>query len=226
MKNILIIAPHADDEVLGCGGAINFYKRKGYKIYVAILTNANKGDKIKFSENYITNVRKESIKAHKYLGIKETFFYEFPAPYLDQYPIAKVSDELKKLINKINPHILFIPHLGDAHIDHQIIHKASLIASRPLSPKSIQLILSYETLSETEWGVKKDNLYFIPNYYIELSSNDIKKKISAFNFYKSQIKKNNHPRSINSIKSLAKYRGSNISRNFAEAFLLIRNIEK
>ncbi len=225
MKKILIIAPHADDEVLGCGGTINFYKRKGFKIYVAILTNANKGDKDKFSEKYIVNVRKESLKAHKYLGVKETFFYEFPAPFLDQYPIAKISDELNKLINKIKPEILFIPHLGDSHVDHQIVHKACLVASRPLTNKCIPKILSYETLSETEWGVKKNNLHFIPNYYIELSSIDIKKKISAFNFYKSQTKKNHHPRSLNSIKSLAMYRGSNISRHFAEAFLLIRNIE-
>ncbi len=226
MSNILIIAPHADDEILGCGGSINFFKRKGHKIFVAILTNASKGDSKKFSEKYITNLRKEALKSHKSLGIRETFFYDFPAPYLDQYPIAKISDSLKKLFLKIKPKILFIPHLEDSHIDHQIIHRASLVAARPISNNSIPLILSYETLSETEWSVKKNNSYFIPNYFISLSSLDMKKKLSAFKFYKSQNKKNYHPRSIESIKALASHRGSNISKKFAEGFLLIRNIKQ
>ena len=226
MPNILIIAPHADDEILGCGGVINFYKRKGYKVFIAILTNANKGDNKKFSENYIINLRKESLQAHSYLGIKETFFYDFPAPNLDQYPLAKISDTLRKLLLKIKPLTLFIPHLGDSHVDHQIIHKASLVASRPLPKNKIPLILSYETLSETEWGDKSNNSYFIPNYFFELSSLDINKKINAFNFYKSQKKKNSHPRSTKSIKALAVHRGSNISSKFAEGFLLIRNIIK
>ena len=87
------------------------------------------------------------------------------------------------------------------------------------------LILSYETLSETEWGVKKNNLQFVPNYFISLNKLDIKKKLDSFKIYKSQLKKNYHPRSLRSIKALAKYRGSNISKEFAEAFMLIRYIK-
>ena len=182
MSNVLIIAPHADDEVLGCGGSINYLKRKGYDVFVAILTNANKGDKEKYSEEYIIKIRKEALKSHKYLGVKKTFFYDFPAPFLDQYPIAKIADQLNQLFYKIKPSILFIPHLGDAHVDHQITHQASLIAARPLNKKCIPTILAYETLSETEWSAKKNKLYFEPNYFISLTTTDIKKKIMAFKY--------------------------------------------
>lgn len=226
MSNILIIAPHADDEVLGCGGSINYFKRKGYKINIAILTNASKGDEIKYSKKYISNLRNEAIKSHKILGVNETTFYEFPAPYLDQFPIAKIADAVKNIIRKTKPKIMFIPHIGDSHVDHQIIHKACLIASRPITNYFVPLILSYETLSETEWGPKKYDLIFDPNFYISLSNKDIQKKLAAFKIYKSQIKKNYHPRSIKSIKALAQNRGSNISKEFAEAFIVIRNIIK
>ena len=175
MSNILIIAPHADDEVLGCGGSINYFKRNGYNIFVSILTNANIGDKKKYSQKYILNLRKEALKSHKYLGIKKTFFYDFPAPFLDQYPIAKIADELSKLFRKLEPKILFIPHLGDSHVDHQIVHQASLVGARPLKNNDIPLILSYETLSETEWSAKKNKLYFDPNYFIALNKRDVKK---------------------------------------------------
>ena len=226
MSNILVIAPHADDEILGCGGSINFFIRKGYKVYVAILTNGNKGDKKKYSEKYIDGLRKEALKSHKYLGISKTFFFEFPAPYLDQYPIAKISDSIKKLIEKINPQKLFIPHLHDSHVDHQIIHKASLVAARPIGKVKIEEVYSYETLSETEWGSKNKNFYFIPNQYIIINKKDLIKKLSAFKFYKSQIKKNNHPRSLKSIEALAINRGSNISEKYAEAFIMLRKILK
>ena len=226
MSNILIIAPHADDEILGCGGSINFFRRKGYDVYVAILTNANKGDETKYSEKYIYNLRKEAIKSHKHLGVSGTFFFEFPAPFLDQYPIAKISESIKKIITKIKPKKLFIPHLNDSHVDHQIIHKACMVAARPVGKVKIEEVLSYETLSETEWGLRNNDNYFIPNYFIILNKNDIKKKLGAFKFYKSQIKKNNHPRSLKSIEALSINRGSNISENYAEAFILVRKISK
>ena len=63
--------------------------------------------KVPYSEKYILNLRKEALKSHKHLGVKQTYFYEFPAPFLDQYPIAKISDSIKKIITKIKPIKLF-----------------------------------------------------------------------------------------------------------------------
>ena len=226
MNNILILAPHADDEILGCGGSISFYKSRGYKIYISIMTNANKGSPEKYSKNLMHKIRNEALKSHKFLKVSETFFFDFPAPQLDQYPISLISEKIKDLVFKINPKIVFIPHIGDSHIDHQIIHKASLVALRPIYKRKNIDILAYETLSETEWGTNLTEDLFIPNYYNVLSEKDIKNKVNSFKIYKTQVKKYPHPRSIKNIQNLSKYRGSNISEKNAEAFMLIRSIQK
>lgn len=225
MKNILIIAPHSDDEILGCGGSINHFIKKGYKIIIAIMTNANKGNPKVYPKKYIDIVRNEALKSHKYLGVHKTFFFDFAAPKLDQEPISLISDAIYDLIKNINPEKTFIPHFGDSHIDHQIIHKASLVALRPLDKCKKTEIYSYETLSETEWGQKDLNSFFLANYFIKLTKNDLLKKQNAFNFYKSQHKKFPHPRSKQHILNLAKYRGGNISEEYAEAFSVIRIIK-
>ncbi len=225
MNNILIIAPHADDEILGCGGMIDKFSSNGHKIFVAIMTNANKGDPQRFSLNYIKSLREEALKSHKYLKIKKTFFFDFAAPNLDQVPIAKISDKIYELLKIVKPSKTFIPHFGDSHHDHLIIHKASMVALRPNSNTSKSDIYSYETLSETEWGLKNYHSTFIPNYYVKLNKKNLNKKVKAFQIYKSQNKKAPHPRSKDNIINLAKLRGSNICEDFAEAFNIIRIIK-
>jgi len=226
MSNILIIAPHADDEILGCGGAISYYKSKGHKIYVAIMTNAHFGNSKRYDLLTIKKIRKEALRAHKFLKINKTFFYDFPAPNLDQHPISDISDTILNLLLKINPSKVFIPHIGDSHVDHQIIHKAALVATRPVNNFFNLEVFSYETLSETEWGSKSNLNIFNPNYFIFLKESNIKNKITAFNFYKSQHKKYPHPRSAVGIKTLSSYRGSNICQKNAEAFILLRSVKK
>ncbi len=221
-KNILVIAPHADDEILGCGGIISKFSRKKVNIYVAIMTNASKGDSKLFSKSKIKIIRNECLRANKKLGVKKVFFFNFPAPKLDQYPIYKISKKINDLINKVKCETVFLPYGNDIHKDHQCIYQASLVACRPINNNLVKNILCYETLSETEWGLDS----FHPNYYEVLSNVDINNKISAFKEYKSQIKDNFHPRSKNGIKNLAKYRGNNISQENAEAFKIIRIISK
>lgn len=221
-KNILVIAPHADDEILGCGGIISKFSKKKVNIYVAIMTNASKGDSKLFSNSKIKIIRNECLRANKKLGVKKVFFFNFPAPKLDQYPIYKISKKINDLINKVKCETVFLPYGNDIHKDHQCIYQASLVACRPINNNLVKNILCYETLSETEWGLDS----FHPNYYEVLSNVNIKNKISAFKEYKSQIKDNFHPRSENGIKNLAKYRGNNISKENAEAFKIIRIISK
>ena len=219
-KNVLIIAPHADDEILGCGGIISKLVKKKINVYVAIMTNASKGDSKLFSINKIKIIRKEAEKANKILGVKKLFFYNFPAPKLDQYPSYKISIQIKKLLDQLKIDTLFVPFEGDIHTDHKIIFQASMVASRPIGENKIKNIYSYEVLSETEWGYQS----FKPNYYVKITKNEILDKIKAFGMYKSQNKNNFHPRSKNGIINLAKTRGNNISNEFAEAFKIIRII--
>ena len=79
MRNeVLFVAPHADDEILGCGATIYKLIQEGHNVYVLIMTNASKSDPSIFSPEGIRQVRKEALEAHRLLGVKQTFFFDFP----------------------------------------------------------------------------------------------------------------------------------------------------
>ena len=224
MNKTLIISPHPDDEILGCGATIAKYVNNKDEVYIAIMTNAHVGAPELYSEKNVEDIRNEARKSHKFLGVKKSFFFEFPAPNLDIFPVSKIARELNKLYNKTQPNILYIPHRGDIHNDHKVIFDSALVAARPTNNYLVKRILAYETLSETEWAAPSINDVFIPNYFERISELEIGKKIEAMSFYKSQLKEYPNSRSIEGIKSLAINRGVTINHKYAESFMLIRDI--
>mgnify|MGYP001213661646 FL=1 len=223
MKKILVLAPHADDEILGCGGTIDKYSKLGSKVYVSILTNANIGAEELFSKNLIKKIRNEALQANELLNVKNLNFSELPAPRLDQYPIYKISNLIQKKIKKFKPDTVFIPSEKDIHTDHKIINQAALVALRPINEHKVKLILAYETLSETHWMNTNSNT-FSPNHFERLNSKNIKQKKKSFSRYKSQLKKFPHPRSLKGIDILANFRGMQICSEYAEAFEVKMNL--
>lgn len=225
MKNILIIAPHADDEILGCGATIAKESVNGSNVYVLICTNAHVGAPDLFSEDLIKQVRSEAIAAHQMLGVKETVFLDFPAPALDQYPRFRMSNEISAIIRKFGVDTVYIPHHGDCHNDHAIIHDCSMVACRPLANCKVKHIYAYETLSETEWGEPVAADYFVPVKYNTFSIEEFQMKLDAMNYFKSQLYSFPASRSLKAIEHLAGYRGCTVSSVRAEAFEVLRDID-
>ncbi len=215
-KKILILSPHADDEILGCGGFISKYSNQNYHINVLILTNASKGAPELYSAEEIKKIRDEAKQANDFIGTKKLYFENFPALNLINYPIYKITNVINKYIQNINPEIILIPSGNDIHDDHKIIFKAAKVSTRPNKKSNLKKILSYEVLSETEWNENEES--FNPNYYVRLNKFDINKKVKAFLKYKSQVKKFPHPRSKEAIVNLSKVRGSQVFMRYAEAF--------
>ncbi len=224
MKNILVLAPHNDDEVLGCGGVMAKYIKEGKNIIVAVVTNGHLGAPELFSKEGTEKVRKEALEAHSYLGVSETIFLDFPAVNLDALPAYKLSLAISKIIKKFEIDTLFIPHRGDIHKDHRITYEAALVAARPINGCSVKKIYSYETLSETEWAAPFGDDAFIPTVFVDIKD-FIEEKLTAFRFFTSQIKQFPHSRSPEIIKVLSNYRGATVGFENAEAFMLIRSIE-
>ena len=217
-STVLVIAPHPDDEIISMGGTISRFINEGRKVHVLIVTKATED---LFSKSSIETTRNEAIKSSKYLGVEKLHFLEgFPAAKLDTIPHFQLNEKLLEIIQKIKPELLFIPHLHDIHKDHQLVHESALVASRPNSNKYQPIqVMSYETLSETEWSLSP----FYPNVFVDISDH-LEKKINAMKIYKSQLKKSPNTRSIESIKSLARFRGGTINVRYAEAFMLIRQV--
>ena len=215
-KKILILSPHCDDEILGCGGAISKYSKKNFEINVLILTNANKGAPEIYTKQTINFIRKESEIANKFVGTKKLYFENLPALNLKLYPTYKISKIINKYIVNIKPEVVFIPSENDIHEDHKIIFNAAKVSMRTNKKSNLKKILSYEVLSETEWNENEKS--FNPNYFVKLNKSDIDKKIKAFLKYKSQVKKFPHPRSKEAILNLSRVRGSQVFMEYAEAF--------
>ena len=225
MSKILVIAPHADDEVLGCGATMAKACAKGDEVFVLICTNASVGAPELFSAELIKQIRSEAVTAHRLIGAKETFFLDLPAPALDQYPRYKMSNEISAIIKKIDADTVYIPHRGDCHKDHTIIHECAMVACRPLAICSVKHVYAYETLSETEWGEPITADFFVPVKYNTFTNEEFQKKLDAMSCFKSQLYPFPASRSLEAIDALAKYRGCTVSAERAEAFEVLRDID-
>lgn len=221
-NKILIIAPHPDDEILGCGGIVRKYAKDGKEVYVLVIT---RGTPKQYAEERILNVRKEALEAHKLLGVKETVFLDFHAPELDITSLAEISGSISAVIRKFEVDTLFIPHRGDIHSDHRVVYNASIVAGRPLAGSTVKNIYAYETLSETEWAAPLGDDAFIPTHFVDVSES-FEKKLEAMSCFKSQLRAFPNSRSLEAIEALAKFRGATVGVERAEAFMTVRTIER
>lgn len=219
--NILIVAPHPDDEVLGCGGIIKKYSLGGNNVYVLVVT---RGTPRLYKDSSITNVRNEALKAHQILGVKETVFLEFHAPELDLASLSEIAQAIHKEILRLDIQKLYLPHRGDIHNDHTVVFKSGLVAARPVHNNPVKAIYCYETLSETEWAAPFGSDVFIPTNFVDISDH-MEFKLQAMECFQSQIRDFPSTRSVETIESLAKFRGATVGFHRAEAFLTIRTIE-
>lgn len=219
-SRVLVIAPHPDDEVLGCGGTIAKHNEGGEKVYLCIVTKGYTPD---WSEEFLKKRPKEIKKAGALLGIKKTYFLDFPTVKLDTIPQKQLNDSIAQVVDEVKPEVVYIPHRGDINKDHRLVFEAAMVAVRPKPGSTVTKVLSYETLSETEWGVISGDNAFIPNVYIDISET-LEIKLKAMSAYQSELKEYPHPRSLGAISALAKTRGASIGVKAAEAFMLVREI--
>ncbi|MCP4245936.1 MAG: PIG-L family deacetylase, partial [bacterium] len=145
MHNVLIIAPHPDDEVLGCGGTIARLARAGRQVTVAIVT---KGTPL-FPATQVRRVRAEARKANQQLGVRKLLFLDLPVTTLHLMPEHKLNKVFAGLIGKVKPDTVFLPFPGDRHEDHRQIFDAAMVAMRPDGRRTrAARICCYETVSE------------------------------------------------------------------------------
>jgi LmbE family N-acetylglucosaminyl deacetylase len=221
MKKCLIIAAHPDDDILGCGGILNrFRKTVDFKV-VFIAEGSSVRFKDPQSEECLQaeSLRMQSaISALEYLNVSKYQFYDFPCCKLDTVGHLEITRAIEKEITSHKPDIVFTHSDSDSNIDHKIVYNSTIIATRPNS--GVEHLVSYEVLSSTEWGFKNS---FTPNLFYKLSKEDIKTKIEALRHYTSEMQPFPHPRSDTAIESLAQFRGAQCGHKYAEAFRTIRS---
>lgn len=225
--SILVIAPHADDEVLGMGGTIARMIAHGQDVQVAILTGHGSEPHPLWPPAWWDTIRSECRSALKILGCKQPIFRELPAACLDSIPSYKINKVIQELVEEIDPHEIYVPFAFDLHKDHGAIAYGVTVAARPylVTARKIQRILAYETLSETHLAPPYLTPAFQPNVFVDISRY-IDLKIEAMSAYSSQMQSNNLPRSIGALRALAKLRGAHIGVEAGEGFVMLGEYQR
>jgi len=219
-ERILVIAPHPDDEVLGCGGVIARHSARGDRVQVVVVS---RGAPDIFPPEEVEETRSELAAAHQLLGVEDVHFLDFPAPRLDTVPGHVLADRLTRLVREIQPRTVYAPHWGDLHSDHKAAYWATMVATRPNGGPRVERLLCYETLSETEWGGPSVDNAFSPTVFVDIGD-FLSAKLQAMACYRTQLKEYPNSRSLRSLEALARLRGSAVGLDAAEGFVMVREV--
>lgn len=220
-KKVLFIAPHPDDETLGCGGTILKHKHYGDSISWLIMTSM-------FSEDGYTiesiDKRKQQIKkvSQKY-QFDQTLFLDLPTTKLDVIPTVKIVSLLTEYFDSLLPEVIYVPFRNDIHSDHKITFDAVISASKSFRCPSLKKIMMYEVVSETEFAIAQTCNTFVPNIFSDISKYFVE-KTEIIKLYDGEISQHPFPRSIENITALATFRGATSGCQFAEGFVLLKEI--
>lgn len=215
--NILVFAPHRDDEIIGVGGTILKRKAAGDHVTVCIVT-AREGMELPASTK---RLHEEMKQAHAFCQIDEYIGLPFWANDLERFPRKELNQAFFDAIVKAQPEEVYLPFWGDMQKDHQIVTETAMVALREKYDHPVKRIYAYETLSETGINLPSEYHSFIPNVFEDITSY-LEQKKTALAFFKSQL----HPfpdlRSLETVEALARFRGATVNVKAAEAFVLVR----
>lgn len=209
--NVLVVATHLDDEVIGCGGAIAKHVHQGDSVYVCFICG---GTSKRYPDKALVETRRDHArKATELLGVKDVFFYDFPIIMLDTVPQLELVTALEKVIFDIQPQVLYTHFSDDMNSDHRIVYNATMVWCRPSKTPFLKTVLLYEIFGSTR--------NFNPNYYVEI--NDfIKHKLDALSMYTTE--NNIQTRTVETIEKQGQFRGAEINEKYAEGFVVYRAI--
>jgi N-acetylglucosamine malate deacetylase 1 len=214
---ILAIAPHPDDETLGCGGILFKHKAEGDEIYWVIVTGISEDTGL--ANDVVIKRDTEIMLVSKKYGFSDVFNLRLPTTKIDTLPISDLIGEITDIYKSIKPDVIYMPFAYDVHTDHQIITKALQSTFKWFRYPHIKKVYMYETLSETDFNFV-ENRVFRPNVFINISQY-LEEKIETMKIYDGEMGNFPFPRSEKAMRSLATLRGSQSGFESAEAFELV-----
>ncbi len=223
MANVLIVSAHPDDEAIGAGGSLFKHMKKGDSIFWLITTHMN--ESVGFSTVQIKKRNQEVAKVAKILAMKKVFHLPIPTMTLSDEVLNNYVPQIGKIISEVKPEVIYLPNRSDAHTDHQLTFQMVISNTKTFRHPYLKKVLMYECLSETEFAPALSEKVFLPNFYVDISK-EFKSKEKLLLIYASEMGQHPFPRSIRNVEALATLRGATAGVEYAEAFQIIRWIDK
>lgn len=224
--NILVVAAHPDDEVLGCGATIARMYNEGHTVKIAILgegITSRYRDRQSADTSLLKELKTCSRQALRQLGVEDVEYFDLPDNRFDSLPLLDITKRVEALIEGFCPEVIFTQHPGDLNLDHALTARAVLTASRPLVGQCVKDIYAFEIPSSTEWAFNQLGKPFEPNLFYDITAT-LDRKLAAMAQYDSEARPFPHPRSPESLRARAQWWGTVAGCSAAEAFELIRSL--
>ena len=220
---VVFISAHPDDEALGCGGSLLKHKANGDEVFWVIITNVfeNQG----FSKQRVDSRQAEIEKVKTMVGFSGVYKLDYPTMSLDNNSINTMIPKISTLFNEIKPEVIYVMNRSDAHSDHRVTFDAVMACTKSFRYPFIKKVLMYECISETEFAPVLPEKVFQPNYFVDITKY-FSKKLEVMRVYESELGEHPFPRSIRNIEALATFRGASVGVEYAEAFQLLKYIDK
>lgn len=214
---VLVVAAHADDEVLGCGGTMARWAKEGRTVHVLILADGV-SSRTESGAGQVTARTVAAAEAGAILGAVYVETLNLADNRLDHLDLLDIVQIIEKRIDKLKPTTVLTHHAGDVNVDHRVVHQAVLAACRPQPGHSVRELLYFEVPSSTEWSAPST---FAPTLFVDIMQT-IDQKRSALLAYNDEMRPFPHPRSYIAVEALARWRGATAGFRAAEAFMVGR----
>ena len=223
MKKIIVVSAHPDDETLGAGGTLLRHKENGDKIYWIIVTNIfeNQG----FSKERIFSRQQEIEEVCHKFGFEKIFKMDYPTMTLSSSSLLSLVPKISKIFSEVEPEIIYTLNRSDAHSDHRVLFDAVAACTKSFRYPYIKQVLMYECISETEFAPILAEKAFLPNFFVDITD-FLDAKLDIMKIFESELGEHPFPRSLDNIKALAHFRGASVGVKYAEAFQLLKYIDK
>jgi LmbE family N-acetylglucosaminyl deacetylase len=227
-KQVLVVAAHPDDEVLGCGGTIARHADSGDQVQILIVAEGStsrqqKRDRAQLQDE-LSALSKAAQIAGTILGAARVELLDLPDNRLDSFDRLDLIKLIEECVDRHQPECVYVHHSGDVNVDHRRLHEAVVTACRPTPGHVVRRLLSFEVSSSTEWQPPASALAFQPNWFVDISG-QWERKLEALMAYQNEMRDWPHARSLEAVEHLARWRGAQVGVEAAEAFCLLRQLE-
>ena len=224
-RSALVIAPHADDEAMGCAGLLARLAAEGARIHVLYLA-------VDGFHHY--GIDGETTYAQRVAEIERVVELfgdgcSYEIAYGDEDMIERLDtlaqrdlvDRFEGALNEHEPELLLLPAVPDYDQDHRAAFAAGVAAARPIAPQFgkwlVPRVLTYE-MSKLQWAASP-----LPRFASFCDITDVMEtKLEAVRRYETMLRPSPHIRSLDSVRALGTLRGAEIGVTYAEAFGVLR----